>query len=422
MRRKSTILALTLIGVVAMGMAACDDPKKEIIDEIEDVLVTEIELSLPTLDLLVGDKETLTVDVLPADAANRNVEWSSDATDVATVTGGVVTAVAVGEAKITATATDESGVTAVCTVTVERQPDVYVGGRVTYGSPKAVLWVNGVEEQLFDRDAFVFSIDIAENDDVYVAGWALDSKYAPEALLWKNGVAAKLSETAGIAHSVVVSGDDVYVAGMDYGTENVYKAILWKNGEIEWTGPNYSDAATLCFSGDDMYITGYVDRDGSRLLAVWKNGVEEILSEGNVSAYPYQMFVSGEDVYVAGVVDVDGGQNPANQDKATLWKNGVPQTLSNVRSQAYTVYVSGEDVYVGGYVAQDDVLAATIWKNGVEETMSDKVSQVTHINGFGDDIYMVGYIMDPTAKATLWKNGVPSTLGDNADAYYVYLK
>ena len=53
--------------------------------------------------------------VLPEDASDNTVVWTSSNEAVATVSGGVVTAVAVGETKITASA---GGYDAICTVTV----------------------------------------------------------------------------------------------------------------------------------------------------------------------------------------------------------------------------------------------------------------------------------------------------------------
>lgn len=60
---------------------------------------------------------TLTAIFAPADATNKNVTWSSDNESVATVSNGVVTGVAPGNAMITVT-TEDGSHTASCTVTV----------------------------------------------------------------------------------------------------------------------------------------------------------------------------------------------------------------------------------------------------------------------------------------------------------------
>lgn len=65
----------------------------------------------------VGETVTLTAEVLPEDAANKNVDWSSSNTVVAIVTDGVVTARAEGTATITVT-TEDGGFEAACEITV----------------------------------------------------------------------------------------------------------------------------------------------------------------------------------------------------------------------------------------------------------------------------------------------------------------
>ena len=82
------------------------------------VPVSGVTLNKDSLALGVGDTETLTATVAPANAANQSVTWASSAPSVATVdAAGKVTAVAPGTATITATTVD-GGFTAICTVTV----------------------------------------------------------------------------------------------------------------------------------------------------------------------------------------------------------------------------------------------------------------------------------------------------------------
>ena len=81
------------------------------------VSVTGVSLDKATLELYTGDSATLTATVEPSDAANQNVTWQSDNANVATVEGGTVTAVGVGETTIRVT-TEEGNYTATCKVTV----------------------------------------------------------------------------------------------------------------------------------------------------------------------------------------------------------------------------------------------------------------------------------------------------------------
>lgn len=79
--------------------------------------VTGVTLNTETLELFTGGSATLTATVEPSDAANQNVTWQSDNANVATVEGGTVTAVGVGETTIRVT-TEEGNYTATCKVTV----------------------------------------------------------------------------------------------------------------------------------------------------------------------------------------------------------------------------------------------------------------------------------------------------------------
>ena len=80
--------------------------------------VTGVTLNPASLSLFTGENATLTATVEPGNATNKNVTWSSDKPEVATVENGEVTAKAAGTATITATAADGSGKSATCTVTV----------------------------------------------------------------------------------------------------------------------------------------------------------------------------------------------------------------------------------------------------------------------------------------------------------------
>ncbi len=86
--------------------------------EEEKSLVKSITFDKTSLVLAAGTSETITATVLPEKATHKNLVWTSDNLAVATVEGGVVTAVAIGTANVTATATDGSDVSATCAVTV----------------------------------------------------------------------------------------------------------------------------------------------------------------------------------------------------------------------------------------------------------------------------------------------------------------
>lgn len=80
--------------------------------------VSAVTLDNTELSLAVGKTATLTATCTPDTAEDLTVTWGSSDESVATVTDGVVTAVAAGTAVITATSNDETAISATCTVTV----------------------------------------------------------------------------------------------------------------------------------------------------------------------------------------------------------------------------------------------------------------------------------------------------------------
>lgn len=80
--------------------------------------VSSVSLSSSSLDMKTGGTATLTATINPTSATNKNVTWSTDNSNVATVSSsGVVTAKGNGRAVITVT-TEDGGKTASCTVSV----------------------------------------------------------------------------------------------------------------------------------------------------------------------------------------------------------------------------------------------------------------------------------------------------------------
>ncbi len=93
------------------------------------IAVTSVTLDKTSLSLYPGDNATLTATVSPAEATDKTVTWTSSDEAVATVKNGVVTAVAIGTATITATAGDK---TATCTVKVVADERTSVPVKMTY--------------------------------------------------------------------------------------------------------------------------------------------------------------------------------------------------------------------------------------------------------------------------------------------------
>lgn len=87
---------------------------------VEATPVTSVTLNTNFLGLTVGDVYTFVATVLPTDATNKNVRWTTSNSSVATVENGVVTAKSAGKVTITVTTVDGSK-KASCAITVSKK-------------------------------------------------------------------------------------------------------------------------------------------------------------------------------------------------------------------------------------------------------------------------------------------------------------
>lgn len=100
----------------AIITATCGMKSAKCTINVIPVDVESITLDKTSASLKAGETVTLTATVNPSDATDKTVTWSTSDATVATVSNGVVTAVKVGSATITAKAGDK---TATCAITVK---------------------------------------------------------------------------------------------------------------------------------------------------------------------------------------------------------------------------------------------------------------------------------------------------------------
>ena len=79
--------------------------------------ISGINLDRTALDLVVEDKVQLTATVIPADATNPKISWNSSDPSIASVEGGMVTALSPGSTTVSVI-TEDGGLTATCSVKV----------------------------------------------------------------------------------------------------------------------------------------------------------------------------------------------------------------------------------------------------------------------------------------------------------------
>jgi uncharacterized protein YjdB len=389
-------LSVTVTGVAPGGatitVASAADPTKKaecmVTVSPAGVPVADVTLNWSTLSLNVGDVYPLVATVLPPNASNRDVTWSSSDSGVAAVEDGVVTAVAIGTADITVTSVD-GGKTATCKVTVEDIAGIYVAGTAYINDiGYATVWKNGTARYSEIVAAEAWSV-FASGSSVHVAGCEWGEDYN-RATLWTNAVSQCLSEQRSHAWSVFASGSDVYVAG-----HIESRAALWKNGiaqPLATTGQSY--AYSVYAIGGDVYVAGTDNYGSGSRATLWKNGSPTQLSA--VGSEARSVFVSGGAVYVAG----------ASGARATLWIDGAAQQLSASSSEGRSVHVSGGHVHVAGTIGS----RATLWTDGAAQQLDSGLSSAESVFVSDGVAYVAGFNMD---SAVLWTDGAPQALSDD---------
>lgn len=125
-------LALVEARIVGEGTKIADECSITVTPK--PVHASSISLSKDTLEIKQGNTAKLTATVLPSDATDKQVTWSSSNESVATVDNGLISALLPGETTITATTVD-GGHTASCLVKVNENVDV-TGVSLNYESYK----------------------------------------------------------------------------------------------------------------------------------------------------------------------------------------------------------------------------------------------------------------------------------------------
>ena len=216
--------------------------------------VTSITLNAEQLTMEYGTKEQLTATVAPDDADDPGLIWTSDNEEVATVDeNGLVTAVSVGEANITATAVDGSGVTATCKVTV---------------TPKLVTSVILDESELTIEKNFTeqLTATVAPDDaDNLSLTWTSDNEEV--ATVDENGlvtavgegtatITATANDGSGVAASCVVTV--TFIDGIaDIETSKV--TVLAANGRITVSGKEKDETVSVYDTGGRLLYQGESD-------------------------------------------------------------------------------------------------------------------------------------------------------------------
>jgi uncharacterized protein YjdB len=402
---------------------------------VTPILVTSVALVPNALTLAPGGTAVIDAAVLPSDASNKGVVFSTGNAGVATIaqsgaTAGVATAVAAGSATITATAQDGSNVTGTCSVTVSvGSAAVYAAGLMTDDEwdQHPAVWTFGEAEavKMLDGPANPqISSIYAQEANVYVAG-----QIEGHAALWVNDqVPEMLEDGTEYSHAwgVTVGGPNnnwVRVVG-SAGSPEIWlsdrRATVWRYSQagtdVEVISNLPSEALAACYTAGyqpSLVLGGYEIVGGVKKARVWRES--QLLNlYGNIDDIEIRaVCTSGSDIYSAGVGTVDG--KPA----VTVWKNA--DVVGTLQTDGYSMdfggmAASGSDWYVAAYSDATVPLPGaageglTIWKNGTAIARIDG-AEPYGIFASGDDVYVTGLVWNPPfpdawyGAGAVWRNG-----------------
>lgn len=159
-------LTATGIGTTAITCTAHNGVSAQCEVTVNPVLVSGITLNETEAELTVGEKLQLEATIVPENATDKSITWSSTNEAVAVVSeSGLVTAVGSGTCQVKVTANDGSGKTTSCLVTVEKNNKLTVTDMTQCSGGRGVLNV-----LLSDEETVMgFQFDLELPDGVTVA-------------------------------------------------------------------------------------------------------------------------------------------------------------------------------------------------------------------------------------------------------------
>ena len=165
--------------------------------------VSDIEVTPSAIEINIDENTSLSVAVKPQNASNKNITWASSKPEVVSVTSeGIITGISVGEATVTATALDGSGIQGTCSVSVTNEVhDPDATGPVIYFGKSGKRHATPYEFVINDAQ-FQFSIP---------------GNYYDSPINWSGGdyLEAKITYVAG-SQSVLFIGENDTIFGKKF--------------------------------------------------------------------------------------------------------------------------------------------------------------------------------------------------------------
>ena len=296
------------------------------------------EISLDNTEATIERQSTLQLiaTVLPEDCINSTLTWTSDNEEVATVDeNGLVTAVSVGEANITATAVDGSGVTATCKVTV---------------SPKLVTSVTLNKNELTIEKSFTAQLaaTVAPDDaDDLGLTWTSDNEEV--ATVDENGLVTAVSAGEANITATAVDGSGVTATCKVTVTPKLVTSVILDESELT-IEKNFTEQLTATVAPDDADNLSLTwTSDNEEVATVDENGLVTAVGEGTATITATANDGSGVSAScVVTVTFIDGIADIEASKVTVLAANGRITVSGKEQDETVSVYdMGGRLLYQG---------------------------------------------------------------------------
>jgi hypothetical protein len=465
---KSKIVAIVLsLGLVIRLATSCGDDKDDK-NVLTGINITSTEGDIPLL-LTVGGEQEIIANTVPDDVPNVVFKWTSEDSNIATVsdhgreatvrgkkagTTNIVVASGNVTQKVAVTVTEpkkkELHLLGVAFKDAQYNIRYYIGNKVVnWKSPLVFVAKYAYPEYL--------TMNIVGNDTIIhvlaYSGYADTTEY----MVFKNDAPYSIVDNSAKAmvHSVYVSGSDVYAIGQyQNGAKKV--ACYWKNN-VRTDLPSDKDACAynMTISNGNIYVTGsYVTGtytwesikelpigapDDFNILGIynesvpcyWKDGIRKDLTfsmptirNTHYQGEAHSIVVDAEKVYIMGRVwttvlkngSAEDGFEVSRSGSANLcyWKNDSFTSLVNANAFGFAVH-NGDLYFPGAYYTdvENHITQACYFKNSEKvDLTSDKavIELATSLIFEGDVMYVAGASMSATTNSALWKDNVQTLL------------
>lgn len=430
-----TVDALALTDTVLISCALGDNLSNTYtynVDTAGDVEVTSVTLNKSSVTVAPGSKTTLTATVLPSNAKDKTIAWTTSDSSVVTVSNaGVVTGVAEGTATITATTSN--GLTATATVTVTTE-DIAVTS-ITLNQSTATIAAG-------DTATLVATLLPSNATDTNVTWTTSDSSVATVSVTGVVTGVAKgtatvtvttangLSATAKI--TVTAKSSYMYFEKPSTWGTTIY-AYIW-NDDVTYKNAAWPGVATTLYSNGVYAIEwpkDYTNTDLNIIFTDKSNQTADLkaIKNGYYTSSGYNHTVTTEEITPTSITLDQSTSTVEVGNTVTLTATVLPKTAASIvtwTTSDSSVATVSSGVVTGVKEGSATITATT--SNGITVTATITVTVATTSymyfvkpSSWGNTIYAYMWTDDGTYKNASWP-GVVTTLQSNGTYAIKYPK